>query len=84
MPTAGASGAAECLAARASVESSEHGFGRVRNDGKERARRSARHPLALLPVPDGFNGDAQPRREFDLGQTRPPTQASDLGFCIRR
>lgn len=67
-----------------SVEGSEHGFGRVRNDRKKRARGSSRRPLALLPVADGLNGNAQSRRELNLGQTRPLTQVSDLRHCSRR
>lgn len=62
-----------------SVEGSEYSLRRVRNDRKKRACGSARHPLALLPVPDGFNRNAQSRREFNLGQPRPLTQIFDSG-----
>jgi hypothetical protein len=66
-----------------SVEGSEYSLGRVRNDRKKRACGSARHPLALLPVPDGFNRNAQSRREFNLGQPRPLTQIFDLRYWDR-
>ena len=36
------------------------------NDGKQRPSRSARHAFALLPVANGFDGDAQSAREFKL------------------
>ena len=40
------------------------------NHGEQRPRRSARHPLALLPIPDGLDRDAEPACEFQLGQAR--------------
>ena len=54
----------------------------MRDDGEQRARRSTRHALALLPVADGFDGDAKPRGEFDLGQPRAPAKiARGRGRC---
>ena len=62
----------------ATIEGGEHGFRRMRNNCKKCPRGSARNPLALLPVADGFNGNAQPLRELNLGQPRSPAQAFDL------
>jgi hypothetical protein len=45
--------------------------------GKKRPRRPARHAFALLPVPDGLNRHAQPRREFQLCQTRTPAKVAN-------
>src|ERR1700760_790281 len=42
----------------------------MRDDGEQRARRPAWRALALFPVPDGLDGDAEARREFLLRQLR--------------
>ena len=48
--------------------------GRVRDHREQRARRPARHALALLPVADGLDRHAEPGGEFMLGQARAPAQ----------
>ena len=45
----------------------EYHFRRMRNDGEQRPRRSARRALALFPIPDGFDGHAEPCGELLLG-----------------
>ena len=49
-------------------ECRKHRLRRMRDHRKQRTRRSARRALALLPVADGLDGNAEPRGEFDLGQ----------------
>jgi hypothetical protein len=45
--------------------------------GEKRPRRSARHPFALLPVSDGLNRHAQPRRKFKLRQAGAPPKVAN-------
>ena len=51
-------------------EGREHGFGRVRDNRKQRPRRSPRYAFALLPIADGLDRHAKPCRKFLLRQTR--------------
>jgi hypothetical protein len=44
--------------------------------GKQCPRRTARGALALFPVPDGFDGHAEPAGKFGLGQSRAAAQVA--------
>jgi hypothetical protein len=57
----------------------------MRNEGEQRPRWAARRALALLPIPDGFDGHAKLCREFLLRQAcAAPKVAHYRGTGFRR
>src|SRR5262249_9341860 len=57
--------------------------GGMRDHRQQRPRRTARSTLALLPVPDGFDGNAEPRGELLLGELRATAQVAHLRRSTR-
>src|ERR1700754_418753 len=57
-------------------EGGKHHLGRMRDDGEQRAGWTARRSLALFPVPDGLDGNAEPRGELLLRQPRAATEVA--------